>query len=438
MLYSDFYLKKSKEIPTLVGILAVGLTIFVVSVISRLQVTPRLPSRADQKVAARLRILNLSSNQVNVFWQSNESGTGWVVFGGQPDQLNNIALDVRDVASSRNRFLNHYTLLENLQPQTTYYFKIVTNNKLSGMGDGRAFSFKTLPEIKESSNLQPAYGKILKKNGTPIENAVVILTIADTYPLSVLAKGGGDFVIPLNHLINSQSNTLKTLSDEEVIKLEILTEDKDISNVKTNLSNISPLSQSIIIGRDYNFLDEDNVLAAASDNKKSDTKNSIGITFPRADAIISSFRPLVKGTALPNSRVNVAVGGAGGTFSEVVTTDRNGLWRFALKNNLKPGRYSLSIATKDKNGQAVSTIRNFSIAKSGEGILGEATPEATMTPGEATPTPTETLEPTTTPTSETTPTTTPEPPASGSELVQIFGSSLSFIIIGVGLMLLAL
>lgn len=94
--------------------------------------------------------------------------------------------------------------------------------------------------------------------------------------------------------------------------------------------------------------------------------------------------------------------------------------------------------TQGKDKKTVTLKRSFSIAKSGEQVLGEATEEATPTVVLPTSTPSPVLSVTTTPDYSPYPTTelTPTPPVSGSLLIpysMIVSGSL--ILLGLGIML---
>ena len=119
------------------------------------------------------------------------------------------------------------------------------------------------------------------------------------------------------------------------------------------------------------------------------------------------------------------------------------------------GTYIASVTSKDERGGKITVQRNFTIAKSGEQVLGVATGEPTLVPTVVV---TPTLSPTTTLTStpqvtpssspslSTTPTPTtvmtyptvqpsPQTPRSGGSSFMPIFASFSLIIMGIGLML---
>ena len=61
---------------------------------------------------------------------------------------------------------------------------------------------------------------------------------------------------------------------------DIFSEEKDISHIQVSPSNISPLPQTIIIGKNYTFLGSDNVLAVSSEANRTKSE-TISVLFPQ-------------------------------------------------------------------------------------------------------------------------------------------------------------
>jgi hypothetical protein len=96
----------------------------------------------------------------------------------------------------------------------------------------------------------------------------------------------------------------------------------------------------------------------------------------------------------------------------------------------------LEIETFDTLGNSVSMSRSFTILKSGEAVLGDATGSATITPSinvTATPSAQPTLEPTLV---FATSTATSTPPVSGGSVLPFTILSLVLLVIGAGIILL--
>ena len=430
MTYSKYFLPQNKKIPIPITILVVLLLIYF---LTKFFSSTSIPSKASKKIVKKLSVVSPSQNQVGIFWQTDEKETGWVIFGQNIKALNNVALDERDLQSKRNLFYNHLVILKNLQPDTHYFYKIVSNDQLIGENEGKAFSFLTPSNLTLSSNLDPAYGKVINENGAALESAIVILTFNKAFPLVALSKTTGEWLIPLNMILNKSTLNVQTVNQEEKLLIEILAEDKKKTQISADLTNISPLPQTVIIGKNYSFMSKEEVLSAAMVNKNQISQ--IDILFPKESAVIPGDRPLIKGTAIPGSEVEVIIDSAK-NFSFKTTANKEGIWSIVLSDELSSGAHTLNVTTKDKAGKEIQLTRKFSIAKSGEKVLGEATAEATPTiiPSD---TPFPDLSPTTfaSPYLSPTMTMTLSPPTSGINIIPVGVASASLIILGIGILL---
>lgn len=430
MSYSKYFLAQDKKIPIPVTIIVVLLLILFMS---RLFASSPVPSRASKKMIKNLKIVNPSHNQIGLFWQTDEKATGWAVYGKNERNLDKVALDERDLEEKKNLYYYHLSLLKNLEPNTRYYYKIVNNNQLVEDKNSNTSFFTTPVQLTPIYNLNPAYGKLIKENGVPLEGALVVIIFNNAYPLIAQSKTTGEWLIPLNTILNKKSLQLQTIGLEDKLTIEIYDEDKKKTQIVAVLKNASPLPQTIVVGKNYKFIGNEEVLSASLKNKL--TGNKIDILFPKKAAIIPEGRPLIKGTAIPGNEVEVAFDSVKeNTFKTV--TDKEGIWRIVLTQQLSQGSHLLKVVTKDTNDKVIRLNREFTIAKSGEQVLAAATAEATPTL-----TPTMTLTPTASPTVYITPflsrspTVSVTPPTSGTSIIPIGIASASLIILGFGILL---
>ncbi len=421
MIYSQIYLKNQGKIPTLVAVL---IACFVGLLFLRIFSQTPPASKAEKKTLKRVEVANLSPNQVTVYWQTDQKGTGWVIYGTKENELNNVASDERDISTKKNPYLHHYALLKNLNENQTYFFKLVSDNKLITNTDNKPFNFNTPKSATPFKGREPAYGKVIKPNGSPLEDTVVLIQMNNAFSFSTLTKSTGEWLIPINSVFEKDSYQPRNPTNKEQITIEVLSDDGQVSTVTTNLSKISPVPQTIIIGSNLNFVNEDDVLSATSSRETAGTTKKIDIIYPQENKLIPGYSPLIKGVAVPNEEVMIEVHSET-AFSSKVKTDGKGEWKLNLPSNLSPGEHTITIRTKDKNGNIVTIERKFNIAKNGEQVLGTATPEATITTVPATPTPTRL--PAYSP--------TPKPPVSGGNITTPLVGAASFIILGLGLIL---
>lgn len=448
MSYSDIYFrpKQSKSLFIIASIVLVVFGIFMY--FSR---ASSIPLRAIGKALKRHEIVNVSPRQVGVFWVSDVKEAGWVLFGTSKDNLSLVAIDERDIGEKKNLFSLHYVLLKGLDEDKTYYYKIVSGNNVIVSPSNQPFSFKTPRTTTITSSIKPAYGKITLANGDPAQNAFIFYRYNNAFPFLSLTKLTGEWLIPLQFAIHKDTHEAIPIKESEKIKIEVISEDEATANIEALVSKTNPLPQTIIIGKNYKFLQEDDVLNASTKRVLENKEYPVSIIFPKENAFIPGSKPLLKGQGVPGKAIKIQINSQPGYISRI-TIDGKGDWKVEVPVSLLAGNYTMTITTEDSSGQSVTLTRKFTIAKSGEQVLGVASPSAAITPSISTspalsPTasPSATLESptptiilplfTATPISSATATiVTPLPTAGFNSSPVVFGS-MGLIIVGVGLML---
>lgn len=428
MAYSQFYLKNKLKIPTGIGIFVI---VFFLLILNRAFFSVFIPLRANTTNIMRIELGNITSKQAAVYWRTQKEETGWIIYGENPKNLNHIVFDQRDIDRLANDkkmpYKNHYVALKELKENTDYYYKIVSNNTLVG-NNGNPYTFRTLSEHSQGTAISPVYSKTINGNGTPLEGAVVLFTVGKTYPMVTYTLSKGEWLIPLTRFVLRGTNTVQSILPEDVVTIEIISEKGEESVIHGNIGGLSGLPQTIIIGRNYDFTNHENVLAA-SDVGSVNSDKTISIVFPRENAIIPGFSPLIKGTAVPNSEIILIIH-AQTDYSSKVRVDEKGYWRLKSPVYLVPGVHTMQLIAKDKDGKEVRLDRSFTTTNVGEQVLGEATAE----PSPPRTTPTVILSPTTVPQATVSATiSVPPQPGNNSNVAALI--SASFIIVGIGILL---
>jgi hypothetical protein len=432
MIYSQLYLKNRNYIPMPLAILIIFLLIIF---FSQLFHRSSAPSKASKKLLTRLEIANLNYNQATIFWQTDEKTTGYIVYGENKNKTTNFVFDDRDTPTEKNQFFSHMVNLRNLTPQKQYFFLIMINDQIVKQENGAPFSFFTPKFQLENRSPKLIYGKILQSNNQPLTNAIIFLSVNQYYPFLSVSKGSGEWLIPLNILYQKESLAAKIPANDEKATIEILSEEGEKTTVTGKIDQFSPIPQTLVIGKNYNFLFEENVLGVqneTADESKKTNQDEIEISFPQENAVIPGNTPIIKGKALPEKEVFLtlfSLADKNKNYSARVKADKGGFWSLKFLENLSPAAYQLILQTKDQNDKDFQLKRNFRLIgnQAIEGrVLGEATPSATIIPS-----------PTLLPTSISTPTVilTPTTPVSGGSnivLLSIFG----FLSIILGLRLL--
>lgn len=446
MSYSELYTKKPKRIPTLLAVLVgVGL----LAAVFRFAL-PATRSQATKKGLQTVQITNVFAGQVTIIWKTEEKQKGWIAYGESESDLSQIATDERDGATYAPR-IYHYVTLKDLKKDSRYFFKITDGEAFLENAGKSLFTFKTIGTIDQINNLKPAYGKIIDKSGAPFEDAIVTLDAKNIYSLSSLSKSTGEWLIPLNYTVNKTTGKFISLSPSQPVRIHVYSEKEKESIVTANVQQLSPLEQALQTGQNYTLENEENVLAATSNGTKP-----FAIIFPVANAVVPAQRPLIKGTAAPQSSLMLTLTGARRPITGTAVTSAAGAWNYEVPQLLEAGKYTLTVTKKAVSSakQEVRT-RTFSIAKSGVQVLGEATGSGTLTPT-SNPSPSPTVDPssltptitpivvlsspTPSPTLAVSPTavasTTPPPPVSGGNMYALVLSSVALILFGAGLMVI--
>jgi hypothetical protein len=439
MIYSDIYLHKENKLPTIIGFLFV---LLIIVFFSKFFLDLAGPSKASLKVAKRVEIVNLSPTQVSVYWQTDKAESGLVAYGEAENKENKIILDEKDLnnlGEKKGKYIIHVATLKELLPGKKYFFKIITdNNQIIVQPNGNSFSFITpQSNLNGLQNISPAFGKILKSNSIdPLINSYILLSVGDSYSLltQIKSTGDGSWLIPLNQIYSKDSQSIKTISDTDKIIIEVVTSEGEGLTITTVKSKISPLPQTIVFAKDKNFsfIEDNNVLSASTN--LGTTNNQIEILYPKEGNLIPGSIPLIKGVAMPSSRIEITVNSKK-TYSALTTSDNKGNWSYLLPENLELGPHTVTIKTKDKTGKEIIITRKFTmIAQQGNEarVLGTATGEPTIIIT-ATPVPTAATFGSPTPTVPSNITTTP--PVSGSNFIGTIFGSMALIVIGGGILL---
>jgi hypothetical protein len=338
-----------------------------------------IPTRASKKTLGRHDVVNYSAHQIGVFWKTEKAEVGWIAYGTTPQNLNQIALDERDVEAKKNTVMNHFVLLKNLTENTTYYYKIVTNDGLIGQGSAaQAFSFKTLPNISNPSSAKPAYGKVVLPNGQPAQESFVIITKDDTYPLVTMTKITGEWLIPLQYGIQKSTGKVISFQPSDAVSIEIVADNQVSAQIDAIIKNTTPLPQTVVMGRNYTFMSDSNVLPASTSVNGTGSKHTVSVLYPKEGAVVPGFRPLIKGTAVPGKQVKISINSNPGYVFQL-TADAKGEWNISSPITIGAGSYIITLKTIDDFNRDVTLTRRFVIGKSGEAVLGDATPSGTIT-----------------------------------------------------------
>lgn len=444
--------RKEKKIPTL---LALFLLIAGVGATVTLDKSSQsLISRAGKSIQPEdVHFSNISENSFTVSWITTDPTIGSVIVSNDQQKLTYLDdLDSDNIPRPRT---THYITVKNLVEGTTYNVKIISGNQNC---DNNlycpTYTQQTAAKLESNMLLPPAHGTIVTQNDTPADTSIVYLTIGKSALLSSRADSSGLWVVPLSNLRNQDLLTRPVIEDNDIIQItiqlsqgEVATAVTDVNSIKQNLT-----MPKIALGNSYNFIDlisKKGLLAESQQNNSQQnvlgitTKDKLDVLFPKNDGDSTpDNQPRLRGVGLPGNQLLIIVNST--PQSGKVTIGEDGTWSWRPPKALEAGIHNLSVQGYDDNGNLITVTRKFIILKSGEAVLGDSTPSASLTPQPSvTPSPTFNLTPTNSPTGSPTfapsitsvPTTTTvptRPPTSG-----VADITLVLVVIGLAFILSA-
>lgn len=193
--------------PTLLGlgiiILGMGAGVYLVRINQNVVTKASLSSRPDNVL-----VVNLTDRSATITWNTKEPTTGAVRLIMSPAKPRTV-LDDRDILSSPQikPYENHFVSLNNLLPQTTYQYQIISN--ATELKDIVSF---TTPPSSEQSTAAPLIGSVPQLTENP--DAIAYLDIPGSPTQAALVTSFGSFTIPLTQvsILDSSEAKLKVVS----------------------------------------------------------------------------------------------------------------------------------------------------------------------------------------------------------------------------------
>jgi len=447
-MYSDLYTKSRFSAVKILSSIAI---VIVVSLGLFLLTQDSAPTRASKRALLDHQIVNMSPKQFGVFWEVDSADEGWVLYGKNPNNLDMIAFDERDSGGEKEQRVYHFVLLRNLESDSTYYYKLISNNEVIQSDDTDTFSADTLDDSIQATVFSPMYGSVHFSNNKPAGKTLAMLIVGNGYPLMAVSGSTGEWLIPLQYLISPDTKSQMHIGESDPITLQLFN-DTQRSMVRSTFERSRPLPESVVLGNNYSFIAESDVLAVQDAKQRSAVdaaRTQFEVRYPKQNAVIPGTRPLIKGYGIPGEYVTVQIN-AQPAFSARAQVNGDGEWDVPIKKSIAAGTYTLIASSQDDSGTATQMSRRFTLIKSGEQVLGEsdeATPSGTLTPSVN---PSQSISPTidpsvtvtvTTPTPSETggmpeATITPAPPVSGLNIVPYVFAGVGMMILGIGVILL--
>ncbi len=439
---SDYYnyYRGERRVP---GILALILVAIIFSVPLFFLRQPTKSTKSLGAASARpfeVVMLNVTATSADLFWKTNTPSSNILTVRDSNNKTLTVS-DIRDTNSNKKSRKLHYFSLRNLQANSKYFVTITQDDTVLGDASTPYFTFTTLASSAITTSLPPVYGKITDELGKAMGNMLLVAKVGNAHVLGGFTKPDGSFLVSLCCLYDKGTGTPLNLARNEVISLHFENEAGKKAVVSAPITKTSPFQENIIVGREINLtndsLVEKPVLGTMTQSGVAQISNTeLKIYYPKDSAVIPGKRPLVKGTAIGGNVVKISFPVHKRTFE--TTTNAEGIFEFSTPFDLKSGTQTVVVQSKNASGKLISITQTFTIPKSGETVLGEATPSGSLITPTVTVTPTDTVtpEPTTVliPTSASTPVPTLLP--TGIDFSVFSMMSAVLILFGVGLLLI--
>lgn len=398
---------RQKKLPTSIGvILLLAVLAGGILLINRLR-TLNIGAATDIS-PQQVRITNIGSTSFSVSWITQNKATGLIEYG-TTTSLGEMKKDARDQSkSSSEKYQTHYVNVDNLKPETKYFFKIISSGA-SYNNSQKPFEVTTATTKVPSDN-DIAQGKILSSESSPASGAIVYLSISNAVTQSAITDTEGNWMIPLSTARNLNLQEFSNYDRNAQLEEIFVQAESSTANATLTTGNDNP-TPDIILGQTYNFLTKMPLLTNtpppttkrtfASDLYPESSPSSgfsgenqeLKITFPSENEKVNSSLPEFLGTAPKGQKLDVKI-----ESSEVITSqttaDVKGNWKFSTKTALASGKHKITVSYTDKDGFIKKVERNFTVFAVGASDL----PSFTATPSGQTATPSPKTSPSLTPT----------------------------------------
>src|SRR3989344_3638334 len=237
-----------KRIPTILGlgVLVAGLVGGVLLVTTNQIFKTRASSSDTPKSIA---LANLSEAGASIYWQTEQPTTGFIQ-AGPSAALGLKFRDERDIQAPEPHQL-HFITLNNLTPNTIYYYKIGSGGLTYPPGE--PFSFRTPADKTAPSNLPPLIGTIMDSDSQPVTEAIITLELPEAQSLAAITKVAGNFILPLTEIRNRDMAENLTFPESGLSgKLTIFNQTK-LSSVIIKLPFAATTLPQITLGQDLDL-----------------------------------------------------------------------------------------------------------------------------------------------------------------------------------------
>ncbi|OGY09091.1 MAG: hypothetical protein A2782_00005 [Candidatus Blackburnbacteria bacterium RIFCSPHIGHO2_01_FULL_43_15b] len=362
--------KKIFGILSMVMLLA-GLPVMVFLALNRQDIRSNASIEEQPK---EIKITNISDNSFSVSWLTDKQTSGFIVYG-DTDKLGLTASDDRDKGGQTPRN-THYVTIENLNPQTLYFFKMGSGSSAYD-NNGSSFSITTAPSTNDPPAVaEPAFGKVVNQAGSPVPGALVYLTVQGGSPLSSYTREDGNWLITLNNArTDNLSSYIVYKPAGDTVDFYVQAGKAGSARATADTNNVRPIP-NIKLGGTYSFDTQGSAAqvtltppaqTATSDfslqniRQASESAIPLSVLATGKGETVNTGQPTFSGTGRPGDIITITIHSSQIVTAQV-TVGQDGKWSYTPDQSLASGQHTVTIASGSNQDTS-----NFS-------ILGVTTP----------------------------------------------------------------
>jgi len=371
-----------------------------------------------------IHVVNVTAHGFELVWTVTRASSEkqWVEWGTSKGDFSHTEM-------TEQSGLVYHATVAGLHPQTHYSYRLRRGSTTLTLHRQSVFELIT-PRETTGIPTTPAYGKLYTQHTQPVDNGFILYTVEGAYPLMAKTKQTGEWLIPLGVVIDKKQNIAVPIRDDQKVQIALMGSTGLLA--EGTVGQTRPLARLLV---EHTFVR----LATGQANSQNvlgvETSTRTGrsyipqIIYPKNHALIPGAAPLIRGSGVPGKSVSVKIQGPKLQYGYQALVDEKGAWLVQYPLALPYGLYTITATTVDGTGAPISLSHEFTIIKSGEQVLGEATGSPTLIPTQTTvpsrpvSTPAEVI-PTAVPTEIFVPTISPTP----AELLTTGGGMYSFVI----------
>jgi len=390
----------TKKIPTLLGLLLLGVVLGGIGwIFSRQQKI----TENTEIVPTRVRITNQAENKFSVSWITTKETVGWVEYGTASNEMKQIAMDDRDSGTVKNEYLTHHVTIAQLQPETEYFFRIISGKeKTIFENEGLPYAVTTGPIIATTPKAETFYGTVTAPAGEVVVGSLVYVTLPEAEMASTLVKDDGSYTITLSTIRASGGETYAEYDYSASVASLLIDNGKLQSEASVSLVNAMPVPL-ITLGENADFRGQGNEPSLAQENTATEaavlvvdpyedyeyeeyeeeeelelpptltptpSPSSRAVTQTTATAaivnpavegeVIFTNQPEFRGTGTKGLTLSIAVNSAR-SYSDTIVVENDGTWSWSPPGELAEGNHKITVSYISA-GVSKTVQRNFVIA----------------------------------------------------------------------------